>query len=917
MQRGGADAHVDAAPVAGHLLGLQVPERAARDDALAHADVLGLEVLGHDRQRLPQDLLGTPAEEHFRRLVPQQHHPVVVERHDGQGGGADDRLQPVRHPAQRLRRLLPLRDVLHRGDPVPHRPIGAPHAHQVHLHVDRAAVLPQHARLVPRLPVAVGVDHGALHLGTVRRLVQLRDGGSAQGLDRAPEQVGERRVAGVEPVGGGDAHRDAVGAVLEGVGPLPQLPLGLMPRRHVADRDGGDLAAAGQLHDGAAVAEDPPPLHVPPPDPELHPLQPFPGQDSAHRPLLHRQDTSVQRAQLEDLGELGHPEQPRLRALEAVQLQRGPVPAQQPAGEVGHHHRLVQVLEDGLHPLLAPPHQRLGAAALGGVRDHAVPGGAAIGVPDGGGVDLDPVVAAIRPDQARLMMQRGQVARGGGDGGQDPRQVVGNGAGKEGRGVPAERVQRHAGDPFQRGAREGEVPGPLRRLPEGVHRARGHGGDQRQAGLFLPERLGGGPGLLDVGAGAEPLHDGAVRAAQGHRARVEPAVDAVRAAEPEVDAVVGAGGHGMLPHRQHPLAVVGMELVRPAGAELLRRGAAGVFHPAPAQEGAGARGVAGPDQLRQRIHHLVVAPLDVAGDVPIVDVGERPDPLHEHAGHVADRGAAQLVPPPHAVVPPVPELGLERGARRQARLPAGHHGFAIVGVDGLDPPGAQLVRGVSGVLEPPLAHEVFGAVGAEGPGDVRQPFRQLPEGGLAVLGRLPQLPLLGDVPDRADHALRHAGVVVLGPRHVLNPPHPAVLADDPVLEPELLPPRHRLGRVPRHRVGVVGVDQPLEALHRAVELLPGDPDDVVTLGRPEHVVGPDVPLPHPGAGGGQGQRQPLFLRRERGGGPDPLRDVGDGADHPGAGAVRAGEPAGQVLHPADAPAPHHPEFVPQLGAGLE
>ena len=70
------------------------------------------------------------------------------------------------------------------------------------------------------------------------------------------------------------------------------------------------------------------------------------------------------------------------------------------------------------------------------------------------------------------------------------------------------------------------------------------------------------------------------------------------------------------PLRLDPLAVVRVDLVEPAVAELLRFRNAGVINPLAAEIVAGAFGPGGPDQLRQGFHQLPELALFLAAAPP-------------------------------------------------------------------------------------------------------------------------------------------------------------------------------------------------------------------------------------------------------------------------------------------------------------
>ena len=160
--------------------------------------------------------------------------------------------------------------------------------------------------------------------------------------------------------------------------------------------------------------------------------------------------------------------------------------------------------------------------------------------------------------------------------------------------------------------------------------------------------------ILDVGVRTEPLEDAAGRIAQRHRARLEPAIDAVEAADAEADVVGVAAGHDARPLGMHLDPIVRMHLLEPAAAQLLRFAAPGVVEPLPAQVVGVAIAQAGPDHLRQRFRQRLEARAILAqllhGLAVLGDVDAGADEAHELAAGSEMRAAALEQPAPGAVV---------------------------------------------------------------------------------------------------------------------------------------------------------------------------------------------------------------------------------------------------------------------------
>ncbi len=208
--------------------------------------------------------------------------------------------------------------------------------------------------------------------------------------------------------------------------------------------------------------------------------------------------------------------------------------------------------------------------------------------------------------------------------------------------------------------------------------------------------LFGTPALVDVGVGAEPFHGAPLRVAQSHRLRVEPAVLAVMAADPELHAEVRPGCNGRLPRGHGERSVVEVDLVQPAEAQLRRLRNARVGHPLAAEIVARPLGFAGPDELGQRLGQLTEAALALAqvalrGDA-LGDVIEGPHPAGD--GRTLHRGGGMALE--HATVLEQQRVDVG-GVRPVERL---HLGEERLGID-------QLVRDIGqerGIV--PTLHQV-------------------------------------------------------------------------------------------------------------------------------------------------------------------------------------------------------------------
>ena len=124
------------------------------------------------------------------------------------------------------------------------------------------------------------------------------------------------------------------------------------------------------------------------------------------------------------------------------------------------------------------------------------------------------------------------------------------------------------------------------------------GGEPRLPGLRVLE-------LLNVGVGAEPSDDGALRTDLGDGAGLEPAVPPIVTADAELGVEGGRGGGGGAPSFLGQRPVVGVQLLEPGGAELLFGGDAGVVDPLLAEVVALTVAVAGPHQVGDGLDELL------------------------------------------------------------------------------------------------------------------------------------------------------------------------------------------------------------------------------------------------------------------------------------------------------------------------
>ena len=233
----------------------------------------------------------------------------------------------------------------------------------------------------------------------------------------------------------------------------------------------------------------------------------------------------------------------------------------------------------------------------------------------------------------------------------------------------------------------GGVEGPRAEVGGGGGKAEAlAGGGEGGLGLAL---------VVDVGAGAEPAHDGALLVALREGLSEKPAVGAVVAAEAVLDGVRLAGLERVAPDAEGALLVVGVEDVVPALASGFFDREAGVGVPARVVVVVVSSGVGDPDELGDGVGEgAEVGVLSRArrlGLVALVDVGVGADPFGDGAGGVAERHGAGGHPAVGAVVAAEAVLGLVRRAGSDGGLPGGARGGAVVGVDGDEPALAPVV----------------------------------------------------------------------------------------------------------------------------------------------------------------------------------------------------------------------------------
>src|SRR5689334_10739107 len=89
--------------------------------------------------------------------------------------------------------------------------------------------------------------------------------------------------------------------------------------------------------------------------------------------------------------------------------------------------------------------------------------------------------------------------------------------------------------------------------------------------------------IIEIGVRSEPFKNLSVRIPQRHGAGFEPAIRAIGAAEAKLDIEILPRLDGSGPFPQHAVAVVGVEIVGPACAELFFGRAACVFDPLAAE----------------------------------------------------------------------------------------------------------------------------------------------------------------------------------------------------------------------------------------------------------------------------------------------------------------------------------------------
>jgi hypothetical protein len=137
-------------------------------------------------------------------------------------------------------------EVLHGGDAIAQRAGGVADAHDVHLHRELGSVAADHPGLVAHLSVDIGTGDVQAHAFAFCGHVHVEDRRADDLVDRHAAHAGERRVAGDDQPRGRIADPDAVGAVLEGIGPLPQRRLVALALRDV-DADRADRVDAPGL----------------------------------------------------------------------------------------------------------------------------------------------------------------------------------------------------------------------------------------------------------------------------------------------------------------------------------------------------------------------------------------------------------------------------------------------------------------------------------------------------------------------------------------------------------------------------------------------------------------------------------------------------------------------------------------------
>src|SRR5208337_4421272 len=147
--------------------------------------------------------------------------------------------------------------------------------------------------------------------------------------------------------------------------------------------------------------------------------------------------------------------------------------------------------------------------------------------------------------------------------------------------------------------------------------------------IGVPERLLCLLLVLDVGTGAEPLHDVVLVIANRRPPGFEPVVFAVKSANSILQVVGSAVLDGLPPSRECPLLIVGMyDQTKPLQSELLRFGNTRVLHPLLAQKVTLAIGEADKEELLhvvgERSEFLLAQPDH--GGLPLM-LGDQPPHL--------------------------------------------------------------------------------------------------------------------------------------------------------------------------------------------------------------------------------------------------------------------------------------------------
>src|SRR6185503_495649 len=142
----------------------------------------------------------------------------------------------------------------------------------------------------------------------------------------------------------------------------------------------------------------------------------------------------------------------------------------------------------------------------------------------------------------------------------------------------------------------------------------------------------GVPGILDVGAGADPADDGALRIAERHGAAEMPAVDAVGPPEPGLDRDRLSRPSARVPRGEDGGEIVGMHDRPPAPADALAECEPRVVAQLAVVEVERAVAAGGPDHLRHRVGDLpqlrLAMPEGMLDAAAPGDLGaERPDLL--------------------------------------------------------------------------------------------------------------------------------------------------------------------------------------------------------------------------------------------------------------------------------------------------